>query len=120
MKEKNYYGFSDWKDVGNQFGADVGTEPKFVYAVYNTPAYEGNAIVVFCRDGKWFEASGSHCSCYGLEEGGWHPKPIDPALHLTAIAEGRHILLIADTEGDYQEATQDNFDAWLGWTIQSA
>ena len=102
--------------VAGNFEADLGAEPRLVYAVYSTPAYEGSPTVIFWRDGKWFEAGGGHCSCYGLE-GQWDAKEIDPTEHLAAIKEGKKILLVADSEGDYPEATQENFDKWLKWAV---
>lgn len=37
-------------------------------ASYGTGNYEGDAFVLFERNGKLFEVYGSHCSCYGLED----------------------------------------------------
>lgn len=45
----------------------------FVYSEYNQGSYEGDAFVVFIRDGKLFEVNASHCSCYGLD-GTWEPE----------------------------------------------
>lgn len=87
-----------------------------IYGVYSTPSYEGSADVIYRRDGKWFHASGSHCSCYGLEDQ-WKPEAIDPATHLMALDVGKKELLVSDSEGDYPEATQDNFDNWLKWAV---
>ena len=39
-----------------------------LFASYSYSNYSGDAWVLFERDGKLFEVSGSHCSCYGLEE----------------------------------------------------
>lgn len=36
-------------------------------------AYDGEAYVLFRKDGKLYEVHGSHCSCYGLE-GQWEPE----------------------------------------------
>lgn len=116
----NYFGFDGWNadrgynSVVSNFRTDDTPEPEFVYAVYSTPAYEGCANIVYRQNGKWFHASGSHCSCYGLE-GQWEPEEIDPRDHLAAVAAGKAILLVADTENDYSEATQENFNAWLEW-----
>ena len=48
----------------------VGVE--MVYACYNG-GYDGEAHVIFRKDGKLYEVNGSHCSCYGLE-GQWTPE----------------------------------------------
>lgn len=119
MNRHNYYGFVDWNDVAGQFSATLGPEPDLVYAVYSTPAYEGAASVIFRQGGTWFEAGGGHCSCYGLEDQ-WDPKPIDPKEHLAALDDGKKTLLVADSEGDYPEATQENFDSWLRWAVKRA
>lgn len=121
MKAQNYYGFENWNgdeygSVAKNFSAEIGPEPELVYAVYSTPAYEGSATVIFKRDGKWFEASGGHCSCYGLE-GQWEPTELNPQEHLAAVAAGKRILHAADTQGDYPEATDAAFDEWLKWAV---
>lgn len=117
MKKRNYYGFDDWANVVSQFEAGDVPEPDFVYAIYSTPAYEGHATVIFRRGNEWFEAGGGHCSCYGLE-GQWTPAIINPATHLEALKQGRKELLVSDSEGDYPDATQENFDAWLRWAVR--
>lgn len=122
MKKHEYYGFSGWNKgddydtVAKQFSTILGREPDFVYAVYSTPAYEGNATIIYRQGAKWFESTGCHCSCYGLE-GQWEPHEIDPTVHLRALQNGRKELLVADTEGDYPEATQEHFDRWLAWVM---
>lgn len=118
MKNREYYGFAGWTgdkwdSVAGNFQTELGKEPKYVYAVYSTPAYEGSATVIYSEDGrKWFEVTGGHCSCYGLE-GQWEPREIDPGVHLKALEAGKKELLVADTEGDYPLATQERFDKWL-------
>lgn len=58
------------------------TEEEILYAGYETPSYEGYALVIYERDGKLYEVTGSHCSCYGLE-GQWTPEETTwPALAL--------------------------------------
>lgn len=77
--------FESWAQVRenfNGYGSDTvavavavpDKEPRFVFAIYDTPPYEGYADVLFSEDGKEiFHASGSHCSCFGLE-GQWKPE----------------------------------------------
>lgn len=48
-------------------------DSEVVFARYSYEAYEGEAIVIFIRDGKLYEVHGSHCSCYGLEDQ-WKPE----------------------------------------------
>lgn len=58
VSAEGYY----WEDKSNQFPrAD-----DIIYACYNSCDYEGEALVVFQRDGKLFEVNSSHCSCNGL------------------------------------------------------
>lgn len=47
-----------------------------ILAAYKTEAYEGYAYVLFEKNGKLYEVTGSHCSCYGLE-GQWSPNKVD-------------------------------------------
>lgn len=44
-----------------------------LFASYTYRDYEGDAFVLFRKDGKLFEVNGGHCSCYGLE-GQWEPE----------------------------------------------
>jgi len=55
--------------------ADFPTDEQILFAAYGTEeAYSGSAIVVFRQpNGDLFVASGSHCSCNGLE-GEWSPS----------------------------------------------
>lgn len=46
-----------------------------LFASYGRANYEGDAWVLFEKDGKLFEVNGSHCSCYGLE-GQWSPEEV--------------------------------------------
>lgn len=39
----------------------------FLFASYGTDNYSGDAYVLFEKEGKLYEVTGSHCSCYGLE-----------------------------------------------------
>lgn len=50
-------------------------DSEVLFASYGGGGYEGEAIVIFYRDGKMFEAHGSHCSCNGLE-GQWSPEEV--------------------------------------------
>ena len=72
-----YFGsFADRDDVLSNFattGAEFPTEEQILFASYDTPDYEGAAVVVFERDGTLYEVNGSHCSCSGLE-GQWIPE----------------------------------------------
>jgi len=47
-------------------------EDEVVYAGYTFETYSGYALIVFRRDGKWFENTDAHCSCYGLDC--WEPE----------------------------------------------
>jgi hypothetical protein len=44
-----------------------------LFASYEYAGYEGDAFVLFRKDGKLYEVNGGHCSCYGLE-GQWEPE----------------------------------------------
>lgn len=62
-------GFEDVNDVCAQFSIDAKTLKGYrvVVAVYNSEGYEGDAFVLLKKGHEYFEANGSHCSCYGLE-----------------------------------------------------
>lgn len=67
--------FSDIDDVVREFSilkSDL-DEVEILYAKYYGEDYEGDAWVLFRKDGVLYEVNGSHCSCYGLE-GQWIPE----------------------------------------------
>lgn len=73
-----YFGsFENKKDICEQFRIP-NFEGTVLFAVYDNEDYDGSAEVIFVHDGKFYMASGSHCSCYGLEDQ-WEPieMPID-------------------------------------------
>lgn len=46
---------------------------ELLLASYTYQCYEGEAFVLFKKDGKLFEVNGNHCSCHGLENQ-WIPE----------------------------------------------
>lgn len=48
---------------------------KILFASYGCANYEGDAWVLFSKDGRLYEVNGSHCSCYGLEDQ-WTPEEV--------------------------------------------
>ena len=71
----------DWKDYADvvsstSYGDELPKEPEIVYAEYENGGYDGSAIIVFVRDGKWYENNDSHCSCNGLDT--WSPEETTP------------------------------------------
>ncbi len=76
--------FADAEDVFSSFQVPSGDREgvRVLYADYDCHDYEGSAFVFFLQKGKFYTVSGSHCSCYGLEDQ-WDPEEI-------TIAEIRH------------------------------
>jgi hypothetical protein len=80
--EKYFGSFGDVDSVRRAFGRDgdatFPTDEEIVFAAYGEKeAYSGDGILIWRRDGKLFETSGSHCSCNGLEES-WQPEETTP------------------------------------------
>jgi hypothetical protein len=76
--------WSDQEDVLSDFDGErwewksekkVQRDIKILFASYGHENYSGDAWVLFEQDGKLYEVSGSHCSCYGLE-GQWNPEEV--------------------------------------------
>lgn len=67
------YNYITEKDEQETPPADFPTDEQILFASYGGASYEGDATVIFERDGKLFENHGSHCSCYGLEDQ-WAPE----------------------------------------------
>lgn len=78
-----------WPRVQEDFGIKR-EEPEVLFASYTYEYYEGDALVVFREDGKLYEVSGSHCSCYGLEDQ-WEPEETTvETLRARLLAAGRY------------------------------
>lgn len=69
------YNWSEKKDLAYDFAIDVTTLDgcEVILAAYEYEDYSGTAYVLYSKEGKLYEAHGSHCSCYGLEEQ-WKPE----------------------------------------------
>lgn len=86
-----FYGRWDSKeDVARDFASSYGEldqnvlNADIIFAAYDTPDYEGYAMVLLRENGKLFEVHGSHCSCYGLE-GQWEPEEVEPEVLLERV-----------------------------------
>ena len=62
-----------WSYEENKKDPIVLLDEEVLFASYVDRDYSGDAFVLFRRDGKFYEASGGHCSCSGLE-GQWSPE----------------------------------------------
>lgn len=63
-------------------------EVNILLASYDIDGYEGDAFVLYEENGCLYEVSGSHCSCYGLEEQ-WLPEETDVTSLLMRVEKGR-------------------------------
>lgn len=66
---------NDWdckESVESDFRTSL-ADVNVLFASYTYINYNGDAFVLFEKDGKLFEVNGYHCSCYGLE-GQWQPE----------------------------------------------
>jgi len=80
-----YFGrFSDRRNVAAEFYNGMysqnfappegfPSDDEILFASYGGGSYDGDAVVIYERDGTLYEVHGSHCSCYGLE-GQWEPE----------------------------------------------
>lgn len=83
------YNSSDLEEFLNRDYKDI----NIILATYEVDGYDGYAYVLFERNGNLYEAHGSHCSCYGLEDQ-WSPDEVN-------IKELEHRLL----EGTFGESS---------------
>jgi hypothetical protein len=76
---KKYFGVWGSRDeVADTFEeprSEFPSDSEILFASYDTQTYEGRAQVLFARNGSLFEVSGSHCSCFGLEQQ-WKPGTV--------------------------------------------
>ncbi|MCY7911158.1 hypothetical protein MOB65_20090 [Bacillus inaquosorum] len=62
-----------WNDKSDK---KVSRDVNILFASYgNEVFWDGAAFVLFEKEGKLYEVSGKHCSCYGLE-GQWEPEEV--------------------------------------------
>lgn len=73
MKRVYLGAFGSWDDIESGFQIKM-KEPSRVFAVYDHDSYDGRALVIFEKKGRYFFVTGSHCSCYGLEDQ-WDDAP---------------------------------------------
>lgn len=77
-----FYGdFANEGDVFQEFSVSDADRQGIgiLFAAYETECYEGRALVIFVRNGKFYVVEGSHCPYYGLEEQ-WTPDEVDLAV----------------------------------------
>lgn len=74
-------GFRSIDDLEAKFQIKLNDE-EIIFAEYSMGDYDGQAWVVFQREGELYEVNASHCSCYGLE-GQWDEEK-------TSVAELEH------------------------------
>lgn len=87
--ESPYYDiFENWNDVQSNFQMKEDEPDEVFVAGYSYEDYSGYSEVVYRRGTDYFIASGSHCSCYGLE-GQWEPERYDKETLLVALKK-RH------------------------------
>lgn len=83
--------FDDAGSVVTEFGApaDALEGAEVLIASYSYEDYSGYAYVLYRKDGQFFETSGSHCSCYGLE-GQWDPEATTPEEVVHRLQKGNY------------------------------
>lgn len=91
--------FSSWADVQSQFEMSEREPDEVLVAVYSYEDYSGSAWVVYRNGSKFYEASGSHCSCYGIE-GQWAPEGYDNAALMLAALNRRNYFGAGDQFSD--------------------
>ncbi len=66
--------FGNKEDIEKEFDKKgILDDAEVLFAYYSYEDYSGDSLVVYSKDGKFFEVNGGHCSCYGLE-GQWSPE----------------------------------------------
>lgn len=75
--------FSEWAEVVDEFGVDIGEPDKVILAEYDGGEFEGFAILVYRNQGAYYYFEAQHCSQMRLE-GQWQPTQYDDAAELIA------------------------------------
>ncbi len=80
--------FSNWTDVQQQYRMSEPEPDEVIYAGYNNGGdYSADSIVLYRNGDKYYLNTGSHCSCYGLENQ-WDPEEYDLQTLIAAFAKG--------------------------------
>ena len=87
-------------------------EDEVLLASYGGRSYEGAAMVIFERDGKYYEVHGSHCSCNGLE-GQWSPEETS----MEALSFRLENMDEYSRENFIEEHGQEFYDAFRGLVL---
>lgn len=109
-----YFGqFNNTADVCKEFQIN-GVDGVIVFAAYDIDGYEGSAEVIFVKEGHLYQVSGSHCSCYGLEDQ-WKPEemPIEALRHV--VENGKYGIL-----HDYKEGLLSLLDVLVELNLEGA
>lgn len=82
--------FDSVDSLAREFNEHVDTfkELNLLFAFYEYEDYSGDAYVLYEKDGKLFEVSGGHCSCYGLEDQ-WSPDETTKEALLHWLTHGK-------------------------------
>ena len=102
-----YYGWFDGQnDVTGNFkiGAEALQDCVVLFAAYDGD-YDGEALVVFRRNGALYEVNGGHCSCYGLEDQ-WEPEETSVEALRHRVKQGT----LGYRLGEYAEGFKDMLD----------
>lgn len=60
--------FSDWASVQHEYRTDHPEPDEVIVAYYSYEDYSGYSVVIYRDQGRYCLVTGSHCSCYGLED----------------------------------------------------
>lgn len=104
----------DWensRDVFQSFEYHCDGE-NILFAAYSEDyGYDGKALVIFEKEGKFFEVHGSHCSCYKLEEQ-WDPEESSFLAIKKLIAE-KYEDLEGGFIGEFNRLITEPIAAWV-------
>ena len=87
--------FDSWADVCREFEEVIDLPDEVLLAVYDSQLYEGYADVIYRQGDRYYCVSGSHCSCYGLEDQ-WSPEEYSAELLIAALRRGYHFFWAED------------------------
>lgn len=79
--------FENKEEVFKEFKAQDTEKINILFASYGCANYQGDAFVLFEKDGNLFEVNGGHCSCYGLEDQ-WSPEETNLKVLKFRLEEG--------------------------------
>jgi len=104
--------FPEWKQNNEEDMKTFPEDSAILFASYVHEGYEGDAVLLFVREGTMYLVTGAHCSCNGLEEY-YDPEPT------TWVELWQHHQLKNDSWSGHGTRAAEAWNTMIGHNITS-